>query len=298
VLANIASREDALGAVRHGADGVGLLRTEFLFLDRSLPPDEEEQVDAYLSIAEALDGKRLTVRTLDIGGDKPVAYLPASTEANPFLGRRGLRLSLQQPEMFKQQLRALVRTGMQHPISVLFPMVTTVDELRAARALLSEAAAEVGCPAGHLPSGFEVGAMAEVPAFALNARAAVAIVDLISIGTNDLTQYALAAERGNAGVAALADSLDPAVLHLIAHIASAATAKTKVAVCGELAADPVAAALLVGLGVRELSMSPRAIPAVKDAIRSMSLGKAKQLAALALHRDSAASVRALLSDLG
>ena len=297
VLANIASRDDALQAVRHGADGVGLLRTEFLFLDRPQPPGEDEQLEAYLSIADALGGRRLTVRTLDVGGDKPVPYLPTATEANPFLGRRGLRLSLQQPDIFKQQLRALVRAGMQHPITVLFPMVTTIDELRAARGLLADAAAEVGCSAGELPPGFEVGAMAEVPAFALHARAAVPLVDLISIGTNDLTQYTLAAERGNADVAALADPLDPAVLHLISEVANAATARARVAVCGEIAADPAAAALLIGLGVRELSMTPRAIPAVKDAIRSMSANKAKQLAALALHRDSAASVRALLSDL-
>jgi multiphosphoryl transfer protein len=297
VLANIASRDDALEAVRHGADGVGLLRTEFLFLDRSQPPSEDEQLEAYVSIADALCGLRLTVRTLDIGGDKPVPYLPASTESNPFLGRRGLRLSLQQPDIFKQQLRALVRAGMQHPISVLFPMVTTIDELRTARALLAEAATDLGYAAGELPPGFEVGAMVEVPAFALHARAAVPLVDLISIGTNDLTQYTLAAERGNAGVAALADPLDPAVLYLISQVAHAATAGARVAVCGELAADPVAAGLLVGLGVRELSMTPRAIPAVKDAIRSMSASEAKQLAALALHRDSAASVRALLSDL-
>jgi phosphocarrier protein FPr len=139
--------------------------------------------------------------------------------------------------------------------------------------------------------------MAEVPAFALHARAAVPLIDLISIGTNDLTQYTLAAERGNADVAALADPLDPAVLHLISEVANAATARARVAICGEIAADPAAAVLLIGLGVLELSMTPRAIPAVKDAIRSMSANKAKQLAALALHRDSAASVRALLSDL-
>jgi len=195
------------------------------------------------------------------------------------------------------RLRALVRAGKQHPITVLFPMVTTIDELRAARALLAEAATEVGSPSGDLPPGFEVGAMAEVPGFALHARAAAALVDLLSIGTNDLTQYTLAAERGNADVAALADSLDPSVLHLIAEVANAATSRARVAVCGEMAATPAAAVLLVGLGVRELSMTPRAIPAIKDAIRSTSANKAKQLAALALHRDSAASVRALLSDL-
>lgn len=297
IVANIASRDDAVEAVRRGADGVGLLRTEFLFLDRPQPPGEDEQLEAYLSIAEVLGDRRLTVRTLDVGGDKPVPYLTAASEANPFLGRRGVRLSLQQPEIFKQQLRALVRAGMQHPISVLFPMVTTIEELRAARELLLDAATEVGCRAGELPAGFEVGAMAEVPGFALRARAAMGLVDVISIGTNDLTQYTLAAERGNADVAALADSLDPAVLHLISEVASSATARARVAVCGELAADPSAAILLVGLGIRELSVTPRAIPAVKAAIRSMSANEARQLATLALQRDSAASVRALLSDL-
>jgi phosphocarrier protein FPr len=297
IVANIASRDDAVEAVRHGADGVGLLRTEFLFLGRPQPPGEEEQLDAYRSIAQALDGRRLTVRTLDIGGDKPVPYLPATNEANPFLGMRGLRLSLRHPDIFKQQLRALVRAGMDHPISVLLPMVSTIDELRTARMMLIEAAGEVRCRAGDFPAGFEVGAMAEVPSFALHARAAVGLVDFISIGTNDLTQYTLASERGNADVASLADSLDPAVLRLISEVASSATARARAAVCGELAADPTAAVLLVGLGVRELSMAPRAIPAVKDAVRSMSVSKAKQLAALALQRDSAASVRALLSDV-
>jgi phosphoenolpyruvate-protein phosphotransferase len=297
VVANIASRDDAIQAILHGADAVGLLRTEFLFLDRPQPPDEDEQVTAYLSIAETLAGRRLTVRTLDIGGDKPVPYLASTNEANPFLGRRGLRLSLDHVDIFKQQLRAVLRAGMQHPISVLFPMVTTLDELRAARSLLADAAVEIGCAPNTLPAGFEIGAMAEVPAFALHARAAIPLVDFISIGTNDLTQYTLAAERGNAAVAALADPLDPAVLRLISEVATAATARARVAVCGELASDPAAAALLVGLGVRELSLSPPAIPAVKDAVRSLSAKNAKQLAALALQRDSAASVRALLSDL-
>jgi phosphocarrier protein FPr len=297
VLANIASRDDAVQSVLHGADAVGLLRTEVLFLDRAQPPDEDEQVAAYLSIAETLGGRRLTVRTLDVGGDKPLPYLSSPSEANPFLGCRGLRLSLQHVDLFKQQLRALVRAGFEHPISVLFPMVSTLDELRTARGLLVDAAAEVGCPANSLPPGFEVGAMVEVPSFALHARAGIPLVDFVSIGTNDLTQYTLAAERGNATVASLADPLDPAVLRLISEVATAATARARVAVCGEVAADPAAAALLVGLGVRELSMSPPAIPAVKHAVRSLSVNKAQQLATLALQRDSAASVRALLNDL-
>jgi phosphocarrier protein FPr len=297
VVANIASLGEAVEAIRHGADGVGLLRTEFLFLDRAEPPSEDEQLEIYSSIAEALEGRRLTVRTLDAGGDKPVTYLPSNAEANPFLGCRGLRLSLRHPEVFAPQLRALVRLGMQHPVTVLFPMVTTVDELRAARAQLRQAAADVGCRPGQLPAAFEVGAMAEVPAFALRAAAAVPLVDLISVGSNDLTQYTTAAERGNASVAALADALDPAVLRLVAGITRAAASGRRVAVCGEIAADPGAAALLIGLGVRDLSMNPASIPEIKDVVRSLSIPTAQHLADLAVQRDSAASVRALLRDI-
>jgi phosphocarrier protein FPr len=294
VLANIASLDDAVQAVRHGADGVGLLRTEFLFLGRSEPPTEDDQLAIYLSIGETLEGRRLTVRTLDGGADKPLPYLSVPSEANPFLGLRGLRLSLHHTEFFKQQLRALLRTAMRYPVTVLFPMVTTIDELKAARSLLGEAAVEIGCQPGELPLGLEIGAMAEVPAFALRAYAAVALVDVISIGSNDLTQYTLAAERGNAHVAALADPLDPAVLKLIAEITRAATSETLVAVCGEIAADPSASAVLIGLGVKQLSMNPRAIPEVKDVIRSLSTIDARRLADRALECDSAASVRALL----
>jgi phosphoenolpyruvate-protein phosphotransferase/dihydroxyacetone kinase phosphotransfer subunit len=294
VTANIASVDDALAAVRNGADAVGLLRTEFLFLDRHDPPTEDEQVAVYLAVADAVGGRRLTVRTLDAGGDKPLPYLPSTSETNPFLGRRGIRLSLQQVPLFKQQLRALVRTGMEHPVTVLFPMVTTLDELHAARRLLAEAAAEVGGPHGDLPAGFEVGVMVEVPALALAARAVAPHVDLFSIGTNDLTQYTLAAERGNATVAHLADPLHPAVLRLIANVTHAATPRVRVAVCGEIGSEPAATPLLVGLGVHELSMSPPAIPAVKDTVRSLSATEAQALARVALDQHTAAGVRALL----
>jgi multiphosphoryl transfer protein len=296
VCANISNLDEALRALQCGADGVGLLRTEFLFLDRPTPPDEAEQAAEYLAIAQALGGRRLTIRTLDIGGDKAVPYFPLPTEANPFLGRRGLRLSLCYPEVFRAQLRAIVGTAMQFPVTVLFPMVTTVDELRSARGLLFAAAAEAGCAPGALPSGMEIGAMAEVPAFVLRARAMAPLVDFISIGTNDLTQYVLAAERGNADVASVADPLDPAVLHLIGGLTQAAAGQARVAVCGEIASDPLAAKLLVGLGVRELSMTPRAIPAVKHALRSMSARRAHDVAERALQCDSAATVRALLVD--
>jgi phosphoenolpyruvate-protein phosphotransferase/dihydroxyacetone kinase phosphotransfer subunit len=293
VAANIASADDVGAAIRHGADSVGLLRTEFLFLDRRDPPGEDEQFASYLSIADALDGRRLTIRTLDVGGDKHLPYLAGGAEANPFLGRRGIRVSLEQPDLFTQQLRAIVRVGLDHPVSVLFPMVSTIDELRVARRLLEEAATALGCPPGELPPSFEVGVMVEVPALALHARAAAALVDLFSIGTNDLTQYTLAAERGNAAVARLADPLDPAVLRLIAAITDAAGASTRVAVCGELAADPDAAAVLIGLGVDELSMAAPMIPAVKHAIRSLSHDDAQDLGRRALEQESATAVRAL-----
>ncbi len=268
-------------------------------LDRPDPPGEDEQLDAYLSLADALQGRRLTVRTLDVGGDKPVPYLPAGTEENPFLGRRGLRLSLQQPDLFKQQLR--VFDPSRPPASRHGAVPDGHDDRGApprpavcSTKRLSRSAAGTATSRHNSKS---VPWSKYRPSWLHALPAAVPLVDLMSIGTNDLTQYTLAAERGNAGVAALADPLDPAVLYLISEVADAATARARVAVCGELAADPVAAALLIGLGVRELSMTPRAIPAVKDAVRSMSANKAKQLAALALHRDSAASVRALLSDL-
>jgi multiphosphoryl transfer protein len=294
VTANIASVDDALAAVRNGADAVGLLRSEFLFLDRHDPPTEDEQVAAYLAVADAIGGRRLTVRTLDAGGDKPLPYLPSTIEANPFLGRRGIRLSLQQVTLFKQQLRALVRTGLQHPVTALFPMVTALDELHTARRLLAEAAAEVGGPLGGLPVGFEVGVMIEVPALALTARAVAPHVDLFSIGTNDLTQYTLAAERGNAAVAHLADPLHPAVLRLIAAVTEAAGSRVRVALCGEIGSEATATPLLVGLGVHELSMSPPAIPAIKDAVRSLSATEARALARLAIDQHSATGVRALL----
>jgi phosphoenolpyruvate-protein phosphotransferase/dihydroxyacetone kinase phosphotransfer subunit len=295
VTANVASVDDALAAAHNGADAVGLLRSEFLFLDRDHPPTEDEQVAAYLAVADAIGGRRLTVRTLDAGGDKPLPYLPSTIEANPFLGRRGIRLSLQQATLFKQQLRALVRTGLQHPVTVLFPMVATLDELHTARRLLAEAAAEVGGLPDGLPVGFEVGVMIEVPALALMARAVAPHVDLFSIGTNDLTQYTLAAERGNAAVAHLADPLHPAVLRLIAAVTEAAGSGVRVALCGEIGSEAAATPLLVGLGVHELSMSPPAIPAIKDAIRSFSATEARAVARRAIDQNTAAGVRALLS---
>ncbi|MFB3738718.1 MAG: phosphoenolpyruvate--protein phosphotransferase [Candidatus Velamenicoccus archaeovorus] len=296
VVANVGRPEDAIAAARMGAEGVGLLRTEFLFLDRDAMPTEQEQERAYREVAEAMGGRPVIVRTLDVGGDKPLPYLPIPREANPFLGVRGLRLGLARPEVLRAQLRALLRAGADHPIRVMFPMVSTPEEVRAARAELERAAAEVREAGGRTPEHLEVGIMVEVPSAALLSSAFAEEVDFFSIGTNDLTQYTLAAERGNERVGALADGLHPAVLRLIAATVEGAAPRGRtVGVCGELAADPAAVPVLVGLGVTELSASPPAIPRVKRAVRELRLATARELAARALELGSAAEVRDLAS---
>ena len=291
VGANVGSDGDARAAV--GADLAGLVRTEFCFLDRHSAPDVDEQEAAYRAIAEAMDGRRVTLRTLDVGGDKPLDYLAMPREANPFLGVRGLRLALARPGLLADQLRAIVRVAHDHPVDVMFPMVSAVDELVAARRALDDAVGTVG---RGRPAGLRVGIMVEVPAAALKAAAFAPHVDFFSIGTNDLTQYALAAERGNEELAALADPLDPGVLALVAATvdgAARADHDVLVAVCGEVAGDEQAAALLIGLGVRELSVAPAAVATVKQAVREVDLGRARDLAAAALACPDAHAVRAL-----
>uniref|UniRef100_UPI0027E350B6 putative PEP-binding protein n=1 Tax=Pseudonocardia nigra TaxID=1921578 RepID=UPI0027E350B6 len=279
---------DATAAAAGGADLVGLLRTEFLFLDRADAPDVGEQEAAYRAVADALGGKRITLRSLDVGGDKPLPYLPLPAEANPFLGLRGIRLAAGHPQLLADQLLAAVRVAHDAPVSLMFPMVAALDELFTARMVLDEAIARDG---RGTPPGLQVGIMVEVPATALKAAAFVPHVDFFSIGTNDLTQYALAAERGNPGVAALADPLDPGVLRLVDAVCRAAGDRALVAVCGEAAADPLAAELLVGLGVRELSVAPPAVPGSKQAVRAIDAGAAAQRAAGALLADGPAAVR-------
>lgn len=241
------------------ADLAGLVRTEFLFLGRAQAPDVDEQEAVYRQIACALGGRRITLRTLDVGGDKPLGYVPMPAEANPFLGVRGVRLARVHPGLLAEQLLAVVRVAHDVPVSVMFPMISTLDELLWARRMLEDAIKLAG--RGE-PTDLEVGIMVEVPAVALKAKAFAPHVDFFSIGTNDLTQYALAAERGNGALADVADPFDPGVLHLIDVVCRSGV---PVAVCGELAADPQAPALLIGLGVRELSMAPQAIPTIKQA---------------------------------
>jgi phosphocarrier protein FPr len=292
VGANVGSVDDARAAGECGADLAGLVRTEFLFLDRSHAPDVDEQEAVYRDIAAALPGRRITFRTLDVGGDKPLGYLPMPAEANPFLGLRGIRLALASPRLLAEQLLAMARVARDVPIGLMFPMISTLGELFAARRMLDEAIELTGRGA---PADLKVGMMVEVPAAALKARTFAPHVDFFSIGTNDLTQYALAAERGNSAVAEVGDPLDPGVLELIKAVCrGAATAHTEVAVCGELAADERVTGLLVGLGVRELSVGPRAVPAIKQRVRCVDSVEAAALARAALVADGADAVGRLL----
>jgi len=290
VAANVGSAADARAAAASGADLAGLVRTEFLFLDRDDAPDVAEQEAVYREIAAALGGRRVTLRTLDVGGDKPLGYLPMPAEANPFLGVRGIRLSMARPGLLAGQLLAMVRVAHDTPVSIMFPMITTLSELAWARGMLDDAITRDG---RSTPRHLEVGMMVEVPAAALRAPAFAPHVDFFSIGTNDLTQYTLAAERGNDAVAGLGDPLDPGVLRLVDAVCRTGV---PTAVCGELAAEERATPLLVGLGVGELSVAPGAIPTIKEAVRRADRGAARPLVDAALAAASAGDVRRLLSD--
>jgi phosphocarrier protein FPr len=287
VCANVGSIDDAKNAADAHADGSGLVRTEFLFHGRSEPPSVGEQEAMYRSICDAFGDRRVVFRTLDAGGDKPIPYAQLPDEANPFLGVRGIRLSLRYRDLLRDQLRALVAVAADSPVSIMFPMVTDLDEVREGKALLAEV-----CE-GEQPDDLRVGIMVEVPAVALKAAAFARHVDFFSIGTNDLTQYALAAERGNPALAALADPLDPGVLRLIAELCAGA-GDVPVSVCGEAAADPAAVPLLLGLGVRSLSVAPTAIAEVKQVVREVDLAQATERARSALALGSAAEVRSQL----
>ena len=292
VVANIGRLDELAHAVRLGAEGIGVLRTEFLYLNRSTPPSEAEQEQAYRSALSAMGGRRVIIRTLDIGGDKPVPYLPALAEANPYLGERGLRRSLRHPDLFAAQARALYRASAAGWLHILLPMVTTRGEIRRARDLLDQARREAGL--GEEVPLPPLGIMIETPASALGIEHLLPEVDFVSIGTNDLTQYTLAAERGNAHVAELYDACHPSILQLVATVVEAAHRAGKWAgVCGEVASDPQAIPILVGLGVDELSMAPGAIPAAKQQIRRLRVTDAQRLAQSALRVESAAEARAL-----
>lgn len=288
VVANIGKAAEAEQAVNAGGEGVGLMRTEFLFLERSEPPTEEEQFEAYLTMVKALNGLPLIIRTLDIGGDKDVPYLNLPAEANPFLGVRGVRLCLARPELFMPQLRAIYRASQYGPIKIMFPMVSTVEDLLAAQDFAEQARREVGA------EPVDIGIMIEVPAAVVMAEELAKEVAFFSIGTNDLTQYTLAMDRVHPLLARQADGLHPAVLRMIDKTVQAAQAAGKwVGVCGGVAGDPKGAVILVGLGVSELSMSIPSIAAVKARLRQISLSEAQKLARKALACRNAAEVRRL-----
>jgi phosphoenolpyruvate-protein phosphotransferase/dihydroxyacetone kinase phosphotransfer subunit len=289
VFANLGTGGDAARAVALGAEGVGLLRTEFLFLGRRELPGEEEQAETLREIARALDGRPLIVRTLDAGADKPLPALPMPAEDNPFLGVRGIRLALARPEVLSTQFRAILRVAAEHPVKTMLPMVATLGEITAARELLDAARRETG-----IDAPMELGIMVEVPAAALGAARLAAHVDFFSLGTNDLTQYTMAAERGDARLAPLLAGTQPAVLRLVAATVAGAAAHGRwVGVCGELAGDPAAAVLLAGLGVTELSMAAALVPEVKAALREVTLADARAAAEAALDTDDAEAARRL-----
>lgn len=295
VFANTGSVMDALAAIENGAEGCGLLRTEFLFLDRQTPPDEDEQARQYQTIADALQGKPLIVRTLDVGGDKAAPYLPIPAEENPALGLRGVRVSLWRPHLLKTQLRAILRVQPRGQCKIMIPMVGSLDELRAVRAVLEEAKRELG-----ITAKVELGVMIETPAAAVTADLIAVEADFLSVGTNDLTQYVLAMDRGNPELAARIDALHPAVLRMIAQTCQGAKAHGRwVGVCGGLASDLVATPILLGLGVTELSATAAIVPEVKARVRDLDLLACQTLAAQALAQTSPEAVRALVqSTLG
>ncbi|MEE8391997.1 MAG: phosphoenolpyruvate--protein phosphotransferase [Anaerolineae bacterium] len=297
VVANIGNVEGAQAALEAGAEGVGLLRTEFLYLERARLPDEDEQYRAYRAIADVFGDRPVILRTLDIGGDKDLPYLDLPQEANPFLGLRAIRLCLARPELFKPQLRSALRAWAGRDLKLMFPMVATVAEVQAARALLEECRAELLAEGHPVAEETEVGIMIEIPAAALMADRLATEVDFFSIGTNDLSQYTLAADRTNAQVAFLATGFQPAVLRLVRDVISAAHARGKwVGLCGELAGESLAVPILLGLGLDEFSMNPPVIPLAKQIIRALTLDEARQVAQDALELDSPDAVRALVQE--
>jgi phosphocarrier protein FPr len=300
IFANIGSIADGKAAVSHGAEGVGLLRTEFLYLEKTKAPTEEEQLQVYQAIGEVLDQRPLIIRTLDVGGDKPLPYLShPSEEANPFLGVRGIRFCLENPQFLKTQLRAILRASAGNNIKIMWPMIATLTELRAAKAILTEVQTELRQAGIAFDEKMAVGMMIETPAAVAIADQLAREVDFFSIGTNDLSQYVMAGDRTNPKVATLADALQPAVLRMIQQTVEVAhAANIWVGLCGEVAAETLVAPILLGLGLDELSVNPQAIASLKQAISHLTISEAQAIASVALQQDSATSVRELVYPIG
>ncbi|MEK1301642.1 phosphoenolpyruvate--protein phosphotransferase [Limosilactobacillus fermentum] len=270
IAANIGTPDDTEDAVKQGADGVGLFRSEFLYMGNDHMPSEDEQFEAYKKAVVGMNGKPVVVRTMDIGGDKPLDYMPLPKEENPFLGYRAIRICLGRPELFKTQLRALVRASEFGPVSIMFPMIATVAELRQAKAIFEEAKAEVQKDHPGLGDDVKIGMMIEIPLAALNAAQLAKEVDFFSIGTNDLIQYSFAADRGNEAVSYLYQPLNPAFLSLVKHVITFAHENgAKAAMCGEMAGDEMALPLLMGMGLDEYSMSATSILRTRSMMKKL-----------------------------
>ncbi|MDI6600877.1 MAG: phosphoenolpyruvate--protein phosphotransferase [Thermoanaerobacteraceae bacterium] len=281
--ANIGTPKDVDAALANGAEGVGLFRTEFLYMDRNNLPTEEEQFEAYKKVVTSMGCRRVTIRTLDIGGDKEIPYLGLEEEENPFLGWRAIRFCLDRPDIFKTQLRAILRASAYGKVSIMYPMISDIDEVRRANKILDEAKRELRQNGIPYDLNIEVGIMVEIPSAALTADILAPEVDFFSIGTNDLTQYTLAVDRGNQRVRGYYNYFQPGVLRLIKYCIEQAHKNGKyVAMCGEMAGDPEATKILLGLGLDVFSMSAASIPLVKDVIRNATIEEAKALAEKAL----------------
>src|SRR6266446_1862402 len=294
--ANIEHEADAEAVKSNGAEGVGLFRTEYLFIERGHPPSEEEQYQAYVAAARALKPAAVVIRTLDLGGDKLMAHMP--TEMNPFLGWRAIRLCLQERDIFREQLRAILRASIEGNVKMMYPMISGLDELKQANALVEEYKTELRQEKIPFDEGLEIGAMIETPSAVMVADALAKRVKFFSIGTNDLIQYSLAVDRMNEKIAHLYEPTHPAIVQLIKKTIEAARRhKIWISVCGEMASDPILAPLLVGLGVDELSASPSLVPPLKFIIRRLKLAEARELADFALACESAAEILARCQDL-
>lgn len=297
VAGNIGTIRDVDGVLRNGGESVGLYRTEFLFMDRSELPSEEEQFQAYKEIVEAMDGKQVVLRTMDIGGDKELPYLNLPKEMNPFLGWRAVRIGLTRREILDTQLRAVLRASAFGKLAVMFPMIISVEEIRELKAIVAELKEQLRAEGKAFDENLQLGIMVETPSAAVNARHLAKEADFFSIGTNDLTQYTLAVDRGNEIIAHLYNPLSPSVLNLIKQVIDASHAEGKwTGMCGELAGDVRATALLLGMGLDEFSMSAISVPHVKKLARSINYADAKALADEALAQPTATDIEKLVND--
>lgn len=297
VAANLTLPSSATAALAAGAEGVGLLRTEYLFLGRDSLPSEEEQFEAYKEVLTAMPDRRVTIRTLDIGGDKLLGTAQTSTEANPFLGVRGIRVSLKQPQLFVTQLRALLRASVYGRLAIMFPMVSTIDEFDAARQLLDQTKADLTADGVKVADEIEVGTMVEVPSAILMADQMAREADFFSIGSNDLVQYLFAADRGNEKVANLNQNLHPAVLRAIKKAVDAAHAEGKsVSLCGEMAGDSLAVPLIMAMGMDELSVPSAQVASVRNMIGQLKIRQLQPLLHQSLNAKNANEVQQLVQD--